>query len=211
MLTAARRDDDGGGDGGGTTPGDTAGCVDDLSTDVLQRTARATDVVACVAPSRTAAPLRLCLCVSITATAVAHTATAITITGVAVLPYPPSPTPAALAAAPSPRARIGHTRSPTASPARSTLPCSGRVCGRLVYLPVCALLEWAFDAAGAPGPAVGALFQAEDVVAYTLAARLVAPALNTFSLHDVTAAVAEAIETAVGKGSRTGEQPPSSS
>ena len=62
-----------------------------------------------------------------------------------------------------------------------------------------------------PGPAVGALFQAEDVVAYTLAARLVAPALNTFSLHDVTAAVAEAIETAVGKGSRTGEQPPSSS
>jgi hypothetical protein len=76
---------------------------------------------------------------------------------------------------------------------------------------VCALLEWAFDAAGAPGQAVGALFQVEDVVAYTLAARLVAPALNVFSLHDVTAAVAEAIEAAVGKGSRTGEQPPRSS
>ena len=91
------------------------------------------------------------------------------------------------------------------------LPCSGRACGRLAYLPVCALLEWAFDAAGAPGQAVGALFQAEDVVAYALAARLVAPALNTFSLHDVTAAVAEAIEAAVGKGSRTGEQPPRSS
>ena len=85
------------------------------------------------------------------------------------------------------------------------------MCGRLFYLPVCALLEWAFDAAGAPGQAVRALFQVEDVVAYTLAARLVAPALNVFSLHDVTAAVAEAIEAAVGKGSRTGEQPPRSS
>ena len=129
----------------------------------------------------------------------------------ALLSCPPSPTPTALATAPSRRARVGHTRSPGASPARCTLPCSGRVCGRLAYLPVCALLEWAFDAAGAPGQAVGALFQAEDVVAYALAARLVAPALNTFSLHDVTAAVAEAMEAAVGKGSRTGEQPPRSS
>ena len=76
---------------------------------------------------------------------------------------------------------------------------------------MCALLEWAFDAAGAPGQAVGALFQAEDVVAYALAARLVAPALNTFSLYDVTAAVAETIDAVVGKGSRTGEQPPRSS
>lgn len=81
------------------------------------------------------------------------------------------------------------------------MPCAGR----LVYLPLCALLEWAFDAAGAPGQAVGTLFQVEDVVAYTLAARLVAPALNTFSLHDVTAVVAETIEAASsGKGPRTG-------
>lgn len=79
-------------------------------------------------------------------------------------------------------------------------------CGRLLYLPLCALLEWAFDAAGAPGQAVSALFQVEDAVAYTLAARLVAPALNTFSLHDVTAAVAEAVE-AIGKGSQPVEPP----
>lgn len=161
-------------------------------------------------------PLRLCACASAHPSQrrpSSHTPRPpITVTGVAVLPSrAPSPTPTAHATAPSRRARVGHTRSPGARPARCTLPCSGRVCGRLAYLPVCALLEWAFDAAGAPGQAVGALFQAEDVVAYALAARLVAPALNTFSLHDVTAAVAEAIEAAVGKGSRTGEQPPSSS
>ena len=52
VLTAARRDDDDGDD-------DTAGCVEDLSADVLQRTARATDVVACAAPCRTAAPLHI--------------------------------------------------------------------------------------------------------------------------------------------------------